>query len=159
MLPAACRVPQSLLLRDFHAGNLMYLADRPGVGACGLLDFQDAGLGPVTYDLVSLLEDARRDLPDGLRGEMLARYHAAFPEIDSHAFDASCAVLAAVRHMRIIAVFARLATEAGKPGYLTHLPRVWRLLEARLTEPALAPVRGWLDRHLPAAHRTAPPLG
>ena len=81
-LPAAFQVPSSLLLRDYHGGNLMRLA-RPGIAACGLLDFQDAGIGPVTYDLASLIEDARRDLAPapGLRAR--ARYLASFPRLDA----------------------------------------------------------------------------
>jgi aminoglycoside/choline kinase family phosphotransferase len=149
----ACAGPASLLLRDYHVGNLMVLA-RDGERAAGLLDFQDAGLGPVAYDLVSLLEDARRDVPDAVAPAMLERYLAAFPTIDAAAFRRTTAVLAAVRHTRIVAIFERLAVEQGKRGYLCHLPRVWRCLEARLRDPALTPVAGWFAAHVPAASRT-----
>ena len=147
-LGQAMAVPQSLLLRDFHAGNLFHLSERPSVQACGLIDFQDAGIGPVTYDLVSLLQDARRDIADDVTVDCLARYGAAFPGIDPVAFEASCAVLAAQRHVRVIAIFSRLANQ-GKPGYLAHLPRLWRLLERALQHPALAPVAAWFESHAP----------
>ncbi len=148
VLPAAYRVPRSLLLRDYHAGNLMWLADRQGVRACGLLDFQDAGLGPVSYDLISLLEDARRDLPLAVRESGLARYLAAFPDLDRRTFESSCLILATMRHFRVVAIFTRLAGQ-GRPGYLVHLPRLWRLIEGHLADPGLAPVAEWAKQWLP----------
>jgi hypothetical protein len=148
LLGRACGVPGSLLLRDYHVGNLMRLERRDGVRGCGLLDFQDAGQGPITYDLVSLLEDARRDSPPGLRERGLARYLAAFPSLDRAAFDASCAILATMRHFRVIAVFTRLADQ-GRDDYLVHLPRLWRLIEGHLTHPCLAPVAEWSAEWLP----------
>ena len=144
----ACAGPVSLLLRDYHVDNLMRL-DRPGVSAAGLLDFQNAGIGPVAYDLVSLLEDARRDVPLALAARMVERYVSAVPDLDRAAFRRSYAVLGAVRHARIVAVFTRLALRDRKRGYLVHLPRVWRLLEGQLAKPDLAPVAAWFDRHLP----------
>jgi hypothetical protein len=141
--------PGSLLLRDFHAGNLMLLAGRTGVAACGLLDFQDAGLGPRAYDLVSLAEDARRDYPEALRTRACERYLAAFPELDRAAFARQAAVLATMRHFRVLGVFERLARERGRPEYLVHKPRLWRLVESHLAEPALAPVAAWLARWRP----------
>jgi aminoglycoside/choline kinase family phosphotransferase len=149
VLPAIGAVPVSLLLRDYHVDNLVRLPNRDGIAGCGLLDFQDAGLGPVAYDLVSLLEDARRDVPPALAEAMTERYLAAFPALPRDSFLAACDVLAAVRHTRILAVFTRLAVERRRRRYLAHLPRVWRLLEARLQRPALAPVRAWFDHHLP----------
>lgn len=148
-LDMACALPQSLLLRDCFAGNLVHLPDRPGVKACGLLDFQDAGIGPVAYDLVSLIEDARRDVPATIATAAVDRYLAAFPGIDHDDFERACAVLAAQRHTRIIAVFTRLARSAGKDGYLRHLPRCRRMLRQRLAHPALAGVRAWIDEHTP----------
>jgi len=152
-LGPACAGRPSLLLRDYFADNLMHLPERSGVRACGLLDFQDAGIGPVGYDLVSLLEDARRDIAPELAAACLARYRDAFPALDAAAFAAACDVLAAVRHCRIIAVFVRLA-DAGRPHYLQHLPRLWRLFDRHLQAPALQPVAAWCDRHLPARRRT-----
>jgi aminoglycoside/choline kinase family phosphotransferase len=148
LLGRACRVPSSLLLRDYHAGNLMRLERRDGVRGCGLLDFQDAGQGPITYDLVSLLEDARRDSPQGLRERGLNRYLAAFPDLDRATFDTSCAILATMRHFRVITVFTRLAGQ-GRDDYLAHLPRLWRLIGAHLAAPALAPLAEWSAEWLP----------
>ena len=152
MLPAA-----TLVLRDYHVDNLMLLPGRPDVRGCGLLDFQDAVLGPASYDLVSLLEDARRDVSAALRAQMTERYLAAFPGLDRAAFARSGAILAAQRNAKIIGIFTRLWRRDGKPAYLPHIARVWRLLEADLArEPALAPVAAWLDRHLPRGVRRPP---
>lgn len=148
----ACTVPRSLLLRDYHVDNLMRLP-RDGVREAGLIDFQNAGLGPVAYDLVSLLEDARRDVAPDRAEAMVGRYLAAFPALDAAAFRRSMAVLGAVRHTRIIAIFVRLALGQGRRAYLTHLPRVWRLLETQLTKPELGPVADWFARHLPPGTR------
>ncbi len=148
-LAAADALPQSLLLRDCFAGNLVHLPDRPGVKACGLLDFQDAGVGPVAYDLMSLLEDARRDVPETVAKMAIDRYLAAFPAIDRGDFETACAVLAAQRHTRIIAVFTRLAGTAGKDAYLQHLPRCRRMLQQRLAHPALADVAAWIRTQAP----------
>ena len=149
-------VPKSLMLRDYHVGNLMWLEDRSGVEACGLLDFQDAGLGPISYDLVSLVEDARRDLAPELVAHSLARYLVSFPALDPVTFRTSATVLAAVRHTRVIAVFSRLAIEAGKTEYLVHIPKVWRMLERHLGLPALEPVTQWMADWMPAEARVAP---
>jgi aminoglycoside/choline kinase family phosphotransferase len=158
-LPVARRVPASLVLRDYHVDNLMRLGDREGLAACGLLDFQDAVIGPRGYDLMSLVEDARRDIDDGLAAAIAARYLAAFPELDRDAFGASQAVLGANRHAKVIGIFTRLDRRDGKPIYLRHVPRVWRLFERSLAHPALAEVRRWVDDTVPPALRTAPPPG
>jgi hypothetical protein len=157
VLPVARAVPERLVLRDFHVDNLMLLNERDGVAACGLLDFQDAVVGPVTYDLVSLLEDARRDVPPALAAAMTERYLAAFPALDGAAFAASYSVMGAQRNAKIVGIFTRLCVRDGKPHYLHHIPRVWRLLEQDLRHNALAPVKAWLDRHIPAAERRIPP--
>lgn len=157
VLPRARAVPDALVLRDYHVDNLMLLDGRADIAACGLLDFQDAVIGPRSYDLVSLLEDARRDIAPELAAAMLERYLAAFPELDRAAFLDSYAVLGAQRAAKIIGIFIRLDWRDSKPHYLHHIPRVWRLLQADLAKPALAPVRAWFDRHVPVAERTAPP--
>jgi aminoglycoside/choline kinase family phosphotransferase len=147
-LPLAHRVPESLLLRDYHVANLMLLPERASVRQAGLLDFQDAYRGPVTYDLVSLLEDARRDVPDGLRERMLSRYAAQFPALDKNLFETSLAVLAALRHTRVLAIFERLARRDGRAEYRRlHSPRVERLLQRALRHPALDAVKHWMNRH------------
>jgi N-acetylmuramate 1-kinase len=149
VLPLAKGAPDTLVLRDYHVDNLVLLPGRAGVGAVGLLDFQDAVIGPGAYDLVSLLEDARRDIDPALVAEMLERYLAAFPRQDRDAFMTSYAVLGAQRNAKIVGIFTRLCRRDGKAQYLQHIPRVWRLLEGDVRHPALAPVAAWLDRHVP----------
>ena len=152
-LGEAAAGPQALCLRDFHAGNLMWLPTRggggDGLGRVGLLDFQDARSGPTAYDLVSLLQDARRDLGAGLEAAMVTRYLHAASGLDETAFRAAYAILGAQRAVRIIGVFHRLARRDGKPAYLAHLPRVWGHLDGNLGHPALAPVRAWFERCCP----------
>jgi aminoglycoside/choline kinase family phosphotransferase len=156
VLPRAGEAMPALVLRDYHVDNLLLLPDRQGVAACGLLDFQDAVIGPATYDLVSLLEDARRDVAPGLAATMIERYLAAFPGIDRAAFLASYAVLGAQRSCKIVGIFTRLLVRDGKPQYLKHIPRVWRLIEQDLRHPALQPVAEFLARHVPQALRGIP---
>jgi len=155
LFPVARLVPETLVLRDFHVDNLMLLA-RPGLTACGLLDFQDAVAGPATYDLMSLLEDARRDIDPLLAERMKQRWLRRFPALDRAVFEASWAVMAAQRHAKVIGIFTRLCRRDGKPGYLVHIPRVWRLLEAALRHPVLAELNRWLDRHMPRHRRGVP---
>ena len=156
VLPHAALPGVTLVLRDYHVDNLMLLRGRPGVRGCGLLDFQDALCGPASYDLVSLLEDARRDVSGPVRAAMTERYLAAFPGLDRGGFTRSAAILAAQRNAKIIGIFTRLWRRDGKPQYLGHIPRVWRLIEADLREPALHGIAGWLDRHIPPAWRRVP---
>jgi aminoglycoside/choline kinase family phosphotransferase len=157
VLPAMLAVPQKLVLRDYHVDNLMVLEGREGIARCGLLDFQDAVIGPISYDLVSLLEDARRDVSPAVVSEMLARYQDAMrPMIDAYAFAASYAALGAQRNAKIIGIFTRLSRRDAKHGYLRHVPRVWRLLEGDLQHVALAPVREWFEREVPGDLRSMP---
>ena len=153
LLPRAALPDDTLVLRDYHVDNLMLLPDRSGVQGCGLLDFQDAVWGPPSYDLVSLLEDARRDVPADLRRQMTERYLAAFPALDRAAFLRSAAILAVQRNCKILGIFTRLWKRDGKPRYLVHLPRLWRLLEQELAHPALDPIARWLDCYLPRSAR------
>jgi N-acetylmuramate 1-kinase len=157
VLPARDAAPRTLALFDFHIDNLMLLAERSGIAACGVLDFQDAVLGPVSFDLVSLLEDARRDVPVALGEELIEHYLDAFPELDEGAFRISYAVIGAQRSTRIIGTFSRLKLRDSKPGYLAHIPRVWRWLGQDLKHPALAPIAKWFDRHIPPDRRIVPP--
>jgi N-acetylmuramate 1-kinase len=148
VLPVAHQVPASLLLRDYHVANLMLLPEREGVRQAGLLDFQDAYQGPVTYDLMSLLEDARRDVPEELKEKMTARYLVHFPALDRNAFETSMAILAALRHTRVLAIFERLSRHEGKHVYKKlHSPRVERLLQRALHHPMLAKVKRWMERY------------
>jgi N-acetylmuramate 1-kinase len=157
LFPAARRVPDTLVLRDYHVDNLMRVPGRQGLMACGLLDFQDAVIGPQSYDLVSLLEDARRDIAPPLAARIRRRYLDAFPALDPAAFDASCAILGAQRHAKVIGIFTRLCVRDGKAQYVAHIPRVWRLLEQSLKHLALAPMAQWLARHIPEPLRGVPP--
>jgi aminoglycoside/choline kinase family phosphotransferase len=148
VLPAAHQVAASLLLRDYHVANLMLLAGRTGVKQAGLLDFQDAYQGPVTYDLVSLLQDARHDVAEDLQEKMVARYLGQFQTLDQGVFETSMAVLAALRHTRILAIFERLSRHEGKHDYRQlHSPRVERLLQKALRHPRLAGVKQWFDQY------------
>jgi aminoglycoside/choline kinase family phosphotransferase len=141
-------MPDTLLLRDYHKDNLLWLPMRPGVRACGLLDFQDAQQGHPSYDLVSLIEDARRDVPAAVHAACFGRY-VAEAGLDGQDFACGFALMAAQRHARIIGLFVRLLERDGKPEYLPHLPRVWRLFERCLRHDALQPLRAWVDRLLP----------
>lgn len=149
--------PSTLVLRDFFPDNLMLLDGRDGTAACGLLDFQDAVIGSPLYDLASLLQDARRDVPPEIEERMLQRYLSAFPELDAQDARVAYTVIAAQRHAKVIGIFTRLARRDGKPGYLAHIPRLWRMLNKALSAPALAPVHAWLDTNLPRTQRVIPP--
>ena len=156
LLSVARKVPRSVVLRDYHVDNLMVLKNREGLRACGLLDFQDAVVGPVTYDIVSLLEDARRDVSPELSNRLIGRYLDAFAMLGHDVFGASYAVMGAQRAMKIIGIFTRLDRRDQKPHYLIHLPRVWHWLHRDLAHSALAPISVWLDRELPIVERLTP---
>jgi hypothetical protein len=138
----------ALVHRDFFPANLVPCAD----GGLGVIDFQDAALGHPAYDLVSLVEDARRDVPPALRDATIARYRAAAGGLD----EGAMAAMAAQRHLRVAALWVRLARRDGKPRYLAHGPRCWALLERALAHPATAPLAAFLDAELPAALRRTP---
>ena len=157
LFPTARATKSTLVLRDYHVDNLMWLPARQGLARVGLLDFQDAVRGPISYDLVSLLEDARRDIRPDLAAEMFERYVANSPALDGEAFAASYAILGAQRNCKIIGIFTRLCVRDGKPVYLGHIPRVWRLIEQDLDHPALRPLAEWLARHIPPVLRRIPP--
>ncbi len=143
--------PGVTVLRDYHAENIMLLG---GLHDQGLLDFQDALNGHPAYDLVSLLQDARRDVSTELESEMLCRYvrdWGASPE----EFLADYATLGAQRNAKIVGIFVRLWRRDGKPRYLDLIPRVWALLERDLRHPALAQVSAWFDANIPAELRNA----
>ncbi len=143
--------PQVTVLRDYHAENIMLIPGHPRSRGLGLLDFQDALVGHPAYDLVSLLQDARRDVSPDVEAAMLAFYKGvANPRGD---FDAAYAVLGAQRNAKIIGIFTRLWKRDGKPRYLDFLPRMWGLLERDLAHPALAPVAEWFAANIPADKR------
>ncbi|MBT6277241.1 MAG: phosphotransferase [Chromatiales bacterium] len=142
-------VTPMLVLRDYHVDNLMLLDGREGVDACGLLDFQDALIGPAAYDLVSLLEDARRAIDAELKAHLFSRYVASTSTSNPELLDAYCAVLGAQRHAKVAGIFVRLSVRDGKPHYLKHIPHVLAMLADRLAHPLLAEVRQWFARHSP----------
>lgn len=148
---------EALVLRDFHVDNLMLLEGREGVAACGLLDFQDALTGAAAYDLMSLLEDARRDVPEALRAALLRYYLTQRPELDAQRFLEDYRRLAVQRHAKVLGIFVRLAGRDGKHGYLAHLPRTLDLFVRALDAEAFAPLRDWLNRHVPGWREDFPP--
>lgn len=145
--------PGVTVLRDYHAENIMLLDGQPGAPQ-GLIDFQDALVGHPAYDLVSLLQDARRDVSEALEAEMLAHYCAG-AGINDEDFLADYARLGAQRNAKIVGIFTRLDRRDGKAKYLAMIPRVWAALERDLAHPALAPVARWFDANIPARLRAA----
>ena len=141
------------VLRDYHAENVMLVGDRQGVAHFGLLDFQDALAGHPAYDVASVLEDARRDVPPELERAMIDRYVAATGS--GERFERAYWALAAQRNTRILGVFTRLWKRDNKPHYTAFQPRMWGLLERDLGQPGLAPVRAWFDANVPAEARAA----
>lgn len=145
--------PQTWVLRDFHSPNLLWLPEREGVARVGLLDFQDAVMGPAAYDLASLLQDARVDVPEMMEIALLSRYvrtrmqKGSFEAAD---FARAYATLAAQRASKILGIFARLERRDRKPQYLRHMPRVWNYLQRSLAHPALAPLAAWYRTNVPA---------
>ncbi len=145
--------PVTWVLRDFHSPNLIWLDDRDGIAKVGVIDFQDAVLGPAAYDLASLLQDTRVDVPEPLELALLARYikarRAADDGFDAVAFAETYAVMSAQRNTRLLGTFSRLNRRDGKPQYLRHLPRIWTYLNRSLAHPKLAPLRDWVAAHVP----------
>lgn len=144
--------PAVLVLRDYHVDNIILL-DRPGLKRLGLLDFQDALAGHPAYDLVSLLQDARRDVSPVLEAQMLGAYVEAAGIEDEAAFRADYEILGAQRNTKILGVFARLWKRDGKANYLPLQPRVWGYLQRNFAHPALAPVARWFADNVPVAAR------
>ena len=145
--------PATWVLRDYHSPNLLWLPEREGLARVGLLDFQDALMGPAAYDLVSLLQDARVDVPDAMEIALLGRYVKARldadPEFPTSAFVQLYVTLGAQRATKILGIFARLDKRDGKPQYLRHIPRIWRYLRRALIHPAMSDLKAWYDVHVP----------
>ncbi len=139
------------VLRDYHAENIMLREGLSGHARLGLLDFQDALVGHPAYDLVSMLQDARRDVPIDIETKMLVEYQRLAQP--GPAFLDSYAILGGQRNAKIVGIFTRLWQRDGKPRYLDFLPRVWSYLERDLAHPALAEVRAWFDANIPADKR------
>jgi tRNA threonylcarbamoyl adenosine modification protein YjeE len=153
-LGAILDAPPTWVLRDFHSPNLLWLPDRAGIARVGLLDFQDAVMGPAPYDVASLVQDARVDVSEEMEIELLGHYvrarRAADPNFDMARFVRVYSTLAAQRASKILGIFARLDRRDGKPQYLRHLPRVWNYLQRSLAHPDLAALEAWYGTHVPA---------
>lgn len=153
-LRPAIDAPATWVLRDYHSPNLLWLPKRAGIARIGLLDFQDALIGPAAYDVASLLQDARVDVPETMEMALLSRYVRARlndePELDTAGFTRIYATLAAQRATKVLGIFARLHRRDGKSQYLLHMPRLWNYLQRSLAHPALAPLRAWYATNVPA---------
>lgn len=152
MLEPVATGPKCFVHRDYFAGNLLRLPS----GRTGIIDFQGAAIGHPAYDLVSLLQDARRDIALASRTRALDRYLAARPDLEADRFRAAFTACAAQRHLRVACQWVRLALRDDRPQYLTYGPRTWRLLEEALLQPAAAPLAAALDRWIPATLRGNP---
>jgi N-acetylmuramate 1-kinase len=154
LLAPAIDAPATWVLRDFHSPNLLWLAQRKEIARLGLLDFQDAVMGPPAYDVASLLQDARVDIPEQFELALLGRYvrgrGQSEPDFDPASFIKIYVTLAAQRASKILGIFARLDLRDGKPQYLRHMPRVWGYLQRSLSHPALEALNAWYIAHVPA---------
>jgi hypothetical protein len=157
VLAPLIHAPRGFVHRDYFTGNLIWLPQRQGPRCIGILDFQGAALGHPAYDLVSLVQDARQDVPAEIASRALDRYLAARPELDPVAFGNAFAACAVQRHLRVACQWVRLAQRDGRPQYLLHGPRTWRLLANALQHPVAAPLAAILDRWVPPAARGNPP--
>ncbi|MGJ5117765.1 tRNA (adenosine(37)-N6)-threonylcarbamoyltransferase complex ATPase subunit type 1 TsaE [Bradyrhizobium oligotrophicum] len=157
MLEAPLAAKPTWVIRDYHSPNLLWLPAREGIARVGVIDFQDAVMGPPAYDVVSLAQDARIDVPADVEEALLARYiaarQAASADFDAGAFSADYAIMSAQRNTRLLGTFARLNRRDGKPHYLKHQPRIWDYLRRALAHAALEPIRDWYVANVP------PPAG
>jgi N-acetylmuramate 1-kinase len=153
LLTPIVMAPRTWVLRDYHSPNLMWLPAREGLNRIGLIDFQDAVMGHPAYDVASLAQDARVDLPAGLELKLVGHYarlrKAANPDFDMGAFARDYSVMGAQRATKILGIFARLNKRDGKPGYLKHLPRIEAYVRTSLAHPALADLRAWYQANVP----------
>ena len=146
-------VDKTLVLLDYHVDNLMITKNNQ----CGVLDFQDARLGPVFYDLVSLIEDARRPVPDEIQTNAVQAYLNAFPNYQT-IYPQLAPLIAAQRHTKVIGIFVRLCVRDGKPRYLKHIPFVWTLLEKHLNHPDMLEFKAWLNQYVPEKFKKEVPV-
>jgi N-acetylmuramate 1-kinase len=153
LLEKFAAAPRTWVMRDFHSPNLLWLDQRSEIAKVGIIDFQDAVLGPAAYDLVSLLQDARIDVEEQLELALLTRYikvrRAAEESFDPAGFAEIYAIMSAQRNTRLLGTFARLNRRDGKPQYLRHQPRIWTYLGRSLAHPTLAQMRQWYSANVP----------
>ena len=152
--------PPVFVHRDYHAQNLLWLPERSGHARVGIIDFQDAVAGTTSYDLISLVEDARRDVDPVLAEAMTGRYLAAMKAqgtpLDEDEFRAQAATIATQRNAKIAGIFARLYKRDNKPRYLDYLPRVWVYLNKDLEHPTMRELKAWYDKRIPLSARGTP---
>ena len=153
-LEPVTEAPATWVLRDYHSPNLLWLPQREGIARIGVVDFQDALIGPAAYDVASLLQDARVDVPENMEMNLLGRYARARlshdRSFDTGGFTLLYATLAAQRATKILGIFARLQRRDSKPQYLRHMPRLWGYLQRSLAHPALAALKGWYAVNVPS---------
>jgi N-acetylmuramate 1-kinase len=153
LLRKPTEAPKTWALRDFHSPNLIWLDQRADIAKVGIIDFQDTVLGPPAYDLASLLQDARLDVPEPLELALLTRYikarRGSDDSFDPAEFAEIYAIMSAQRNTKLLGIFARLNRRDGKPQYLRHLPRIWTYLSRSLAHPALAGLRAWYSANVP----------
>ncbi|MGY8710595.1 tRNA (adenosine(37)-N6)-threonylcarbamoyltransferase complex ATPase subunit type 1 TsaE [Bradyrhizobium sp. 18BD] len=153
LLKKPLAAPKTWMIRDYHSPNLIWLADRAGIERVGVIDFQDTVLGPQSYDVVSLLQDARIDVPENIELLLLSRYiksrRASDSSFDAAGFAELYAIMSAQRNTRLLGTFARLNRRDGKPHYLRHQPRIWTYLQRSLAHPALGALRDWYLANVP----------
>ncbi|MBR0850479.1 tRNA (adenosine(37)-N6)-threonylcarbamoyltransferase complex ATPase subunit type 1 TsaE [Bradyrhizobium diazoefficiens] len=153
LLQKPLAAPRTWVIRDYHSPNLIWLAQRSGIARVGVIDFQDTVLGPKAYDVVSLLQDARVDVPENLELTLLSRYirarRADDENFDPAGFAEHYAIMSAQRNTRLLGTFARLNRRDGKPHYLRHQPRIWTYLQRSLAHPALTRLRDWYIANVP----------
>lgn len=147
------QMPKGVALYDYHVDNLILTPDK----RCGVLDFQDVRVTGATYDIMSLLNDERRDVPPDVRDEMLGLYYAAFPELDTPDIRALSALLILERHIKVVGQFTRFYVNDHREKYLKYIPLIWRKIERRLDVPECRPLKKWLDAHVPKSVRYLEP--
>ncbi len=148
--------PATLFLRDYHSPNMLWLGARQRAARVGLIDYQDALIGSRAYDVVSFLQDARRDVPPEREAAMRALYieraKGELPDFDEQEFLAAYATLGAERALRLMGLWPRLLKRDGKPQYMAHMPRTVDYLRRNLAHPALAALKTWLEAHVLREH-------
>ena len=145
-----------LVHRDFHIDNLFFLKDRKNLKTCGLIDFQDAVIGPSSYDLMSLLEDARRDVNENIIDKMYKKFIKKMSKKEKENFAKEYKILAINRHLKVIGIFSRLYMRDKKKSYLKHIPRLWRLIEENLSFNSLNELDKWINKFFPKKFRIKP---
>jgi aminoglycoside/choline kinase family phosphotransferase len=151
-------LPHSLVLRDYHVDNLMIVSGEHPLQQCGLLDFQDALWGPVVYDFISLIEDARRDVSPDLQEQLWNLFLKEVPLSQHVDYRLGATILGASRHVKVIGVFTRFALRRNRKDYLQHLPRLWNYLLKAFEQPVLEPVHNWFESYLPLSKQSIPNL-